>query len=76
MSTGITRTSTTPPPAEAMPAPVFLGGPILVAAPPVTRCPVCRHRARGQCEWCGGAMGHPAMGLPPCPVCPHGRRIA
>lgn len=74
MSTALTTTSR--PPDGVRPAPVFPGEPIIVAAPPVTRCPVCRHRARGQCEWCGGATGHLALGLPPCPVCPHGRRIA
>lgn len=39
-------------------------------------CFVCRHRQKGQCEWCGGQLGYPALGLPPCQVCPHGRRLA
>lgn len=74
MSTALTTTSA--PPESVGVSIADIPAVIIVAAPPTDRCPVCRHRARGQCEWCGGAMGHPAFGLPPCRVCPHGRRLA
>lgn len=48
-----------------------------VAIGPTTRpqCETCYHKSRGQCPECGGQLGHPALGLSPCPVCPHGTRI-
>jgi hypothetical protein len=39
-------------------------------------CRVCRHRSSTSCPGCGGMLGVPHLGLPPCPVCPHGRHIA
>lgn len=39
------------------------------------QCQTCFHKSRSQCPECGGAMGHPSLGLAPCPVCPHGTRI-
>ena len=45
-------------------------------APDLKRCRVCRHRATGGCPNCGGALGMPNLGLPPCTVCPHGRLLA
>ena len=39
-------------------------------------CRICRHRSTGICPGCGGMLGHLQLGLPPCPVCPHGRHIA
>lgn len=36
----------------------------------------CRHRSKGSCMYCGGALGYPPFGLGPCPVCPHGRQVA
>ena len=37
---------------------------------------VCRHKSKGSCVYCGGQLGHPALGLPPCPACPTGRQVA
>ena len=45
-------------------------------APDLKRCRVCKHRATGGCPNCGGALGMPSLGLPPCTVCPHGRLLA
>ena len=45
-------------------------------APNLKRCRVCKHRATGGCPNCGGALGMPNLGLPPCTVCPHGRLLA
>ncbi len=45
-------------------------------APDLKRCRVCKHRATGGCPNCGGALGMPNLGLPPCTVCPHGRLLA
>lgn len=44
---------------------------------PATRpqCETCYHKSKGQCPECGGQLGHPALSLAPCPVCPHGTRI-
>lgn len=39
------------------------------------QCQTCFHKSRSQCPECGGAMGHPSLGLAPCPVCPQGTRI-
>ena len=39
------------------------------------RCKACGHTARGSCSLCGGYLGHPALGLPPCPACPDGREV-
>ena len=45
-------------------------------APNLKRCPICRHRSTSTCPNCGGALGMPNLGLPPCTVCPHGRLLA
>lgn len=44
-----------------------------ISQPP---CRVCRHRATGSCPGCGGVLGAPWLGLPPCKVCPTGRKVA
>jgi hypothetical protein len=58
--TAVTGTSTAPP---------------VLPGVPVGRCPGCAHRSRGSCPVCGGVLGDPALGLPPCRWCPNGRPI-
>ena len=40
------------------------------------KCKVCRHRSTSSCPNCGGYLGAPWLGLPPCSVCPNGREVA
>lgn len=67
--TSLSETATSTPPPDLAMVGVELPG------VPARRCPGCAHRSRGSCSVCGGVLGHPALGLPPCRYCPNGRPI-